>query len=67
MPDHVHSWTPIEGLFGRYQCPCGSTGYRFALGEIREHKGKLARAPKVDVRPYLDHDGRVPPKPTSRG
>jgi hypothetical protein len=67
MTDHAHRWTPIAGLFARYECSCGATGYRAWAGEIREHKTRLARPAKVNVRPYLETSGRIPPKPTSRG
>ncbi len=68
MSGHIHSWEPIQGEAGRYWClHCPKTGYRAASGWIREHKGKLARSPKVNARPYLESGGRIPPKPTSRG
>lgn len=67
MADHEHDWVPIAGLFGRYSCSYGVTGYRATTGEIRAHKTTLAKSDEVSVWPYLDHDGRIPPKPTSRG
>lgn len=49
MSDHVHTWTPIQLAFARYECACGATGYR-GRGEIVEHKTKLERRTNVTAR-----------------
>jgi putative component of membrane protein insertase Oxa1/YidC/SpoIIIJ protein YidD len=66
MADHVHVWTPILGMAGRYECPCSATGYRAFSGQIVEHKHKLSRERALDCRPEREGGGRIPPKPTTR-
>lgn len=34
---HVHTWTPMQGECGQYECSCGAIGYRARNGHIRKH------------------------------
>jgi len=61
--NHEHEWTPIMGERGKYECACGSTGYRRDWdGKIVAYKRPRPRKTSGDVRFQRVTDGRVAPK-----
>lgn len=59
MTVHAHTWSPIPLECGRYECPCGATGYRNGYA-IVEHRTQLPRRQEVTVRSRRETSGAVP-------
>lgn len=45
---HEHVWEPLLGLFRRYVCSCGVTGYRRRSGDIVPHANQEVYASKSE-------------------